>query len=229
MELAIDTSTEIAGIALSESGSVIAELTWQSGRNHTVELLPGIDYILSLKKGGMNSIKAIFIARGPGSFNGLRVGISTAKGFAFALNIPLIAVNTLEIEAYPFALSNLPINAIHNAGRGEIAVASYIQKNGWQCIKEHYLTTPEQLISSINEKTLFCGEIPEAVLEQLKSELGELAEIPDKTARMRRPGYLTELAWKRLNNGQRDDISTLQPVYLRQPPITESKRKIIKK
>jgi len=229
MELAIDTSTEIAGIALSESGSVIAELTWQSGRNHTVELLPGIDYILSLIKVDMNSINAIFVAKGPGSFNGLRVGISTAKGFAFSLSIPLIAVNTLEIEAYPFALSNLPINAIHNAGRGEIAVASYIQKKDWQCIKEHFLTTPEQLINSIKEKTLFCGEIPAAVLVQLKSELGELAEIPDETARMRRPGYLTELAWKRLNNGQRDDISALQPLYLRQPPITESKKKIIKK
>src|SRR4030043_35039 len=145
MELAIDTSTDSCSIGLSQQGEMIAELTWHSGQNHTVELVPNIVSLLNHNRASPQSLTAVFVAKGPGSFNGLRVGISTAKGLALALNIPLVGISTLEVEAYPFAFTKLPICPIHNAGRGEIAAAIYQQNDGCHCITPEHITTADTL------------------------------------------------------------------------------------
>jgi len=225
MELAIDTSTYLASIALSREGETIAELTWHTERNHTVELIPNIEYLLNQTKLNEKSLAAIFVARGPGSFNGLRVGMSTAKGLAFALTIPLVGISTLEIEAYPFASTGLLLCAIHNAGREEIAVALYRQDQGWHRLKEEHITTVDVLCQYIEEKTVFCGEIPPPVIQQLRQTLGERAVIPDSATRLRHACYLAALGWQRLEQGYKDNPASLQPLYLRQPPITQRKIK----
>jgi tRNA threonylcarbamoyladenosine biosynthesis protein TsaB len=229
LELAIDTSTNFAGVCLSDNGTVITELTWNSGQNHTTELVPNINNILSRKNVGIESINAVFVAIGPGSFNGLRVGLSTAKGFAFALNIPVVGISSLEMEAFPFAFTGLPLCPVHNAGRGEIATAFYRQDRQWQRLQKEHITTVESLCSGINKKTLFCGEIPETAITEITDHLGELAVIPPWSARLRRPGYLSYLGWQRLSSGQHDNPYTLEPIYLRQPPITQSKKGIVRK
>ncbi len=121
MQLAIDTSTDTASIALVRDAEVLVELTWHSGRNHTTQLLPNLSRLLD--KADIHSVNCIFVAKGPGSFNGLRVGVSTAKGLAFSLKIPLVGISTLEVEAYQHAETGLPVCPIFNAGRGEIATA----------------------------------------------------------------------------------------------------------
>src|SRR4030043_300257 len=143
MELAIDTSTNFCSIGLSRQGETIAELTWRSEQSHTVELVPNIVRLLNQAKITPQSLRAVFVAKGPGSFNGLRVGISTAKGLALALSIPLVGISTLEVEAYPFAFTKLPICPIHNAGRGEIAAAVYQLKGTWQCLTSEHITTTD--------------------------------------------------------------------------------------
>jgi tRNA threonylcarbamoyl adenosine modification protein YeaZ len=228
MELAIDTSTEYTGIALAEHGEPLIELTWHSGQNHTTELIPGIDRVLGLKKIAPTALGAIVVAKGPGSFNGLRVGLSTAKGFALALGVPLVAVSTMEVEAYAFAYSGLPICAIHSAGRIEIAVAKYQKQIEWQCIETEHLTNIADFIGSITSRTIFCGEIPDSVIDTLKEKFADLAVIPDHPVRMRRPGLLATLGWQKLQNGIKTDPSNLQPIYLRQPPITLRKTKTLK-
>jgi tRNA threonylcarbamoyladenosine biosynthesis protein TsaB len=229
MELAIDTSTEFAGVALSDSGVLLAEHLWRSNQNHTRELSPQIENLLNQKHIVMNDIKAVFIAKGPGSFNGLRVGISTAKGLAFALKIPLVSISTLEMAAFPFAYTGLPICAVHNGGRGELAVAFYRMSRTWKCLEPEKLITVEMLCQQTLKKTLFCGEIPEDALPELKAELGTRAVIPSQAARQRHPGYLSELGWRRWQKGEQDDVAALQPIYMRQPPITQRKDRIIKK
>ena len=221
MELAIDTSTDSCNIGLSQQGEMIAELTWHSGQSHTVELVPNVVSLLNQNKTNPQSLTAVFVAKGPGSFNGLRVGISTAKGLALALNIPLVGISTLEIEAYPFAFTGLPLCPIHNAGRGEIATALYQQTDGWHCLAEEHITTVDALCQQIKRKTLFCGEIPPSVIERLQQKLDTRAIIPDAAARLRHATSLTALGWQRLNRGNIDNPATLQPLYLRQPPITE--------
>jgi len=225
MEIAIDTSTAWGGAAISQDGNLLAELTWKPGQNHTSELFPNIERLLQTAKTDIKSLTAVFVATGPGSFNGLRAGISAAKGLAFSLNIPLVGISTLEAEALPFAFTGLPLCPIHDAGRGEIAAALYRRANSWQQLKEEYLTTVETLCAEVNEKTIFCGEIPPAAMGLILASLGEKAVIPGWEQRLRRPGYISYLGWRRLQSGREDNPATLQPIYLRQPPITQRKKK----
>jgi len=225
MELAIDTSSNISSLALSREGEILAELTWQTAQNHTVEVMCRLDYLLSIARVTPDSLKAIIVAKGPGSFNGLRVGISIAKGIAFSLNIPILGISTLEAEAYPFAYTGLPLCPIHKAGRGEIAAALYQQKdNEWCRWKEEYLTTLENLCQEIRGETLFCGEITTDMATAIAQNLGSRAIIPQAFARLHRAGFLAVLGWHKLNKGEKDDLTTLQPIYLRPPHITKPKR-----
>jgi tRNA threonylcarbamoyl adenosine modification protein YeaZ len=226
MVLSIDTSSAYAGIALAADGNILAELTWNSGQWHTVDLVPGIEFLFKMAKINKKDVKAVFVATGPGSFNGLRVGISAAKGIAYSLEIPIVGISTMEIAAFPFAFSKVLMCSIHGAGRSEIAVSFFRETvDGWKCLEEAYLSTVDDLCNKISETTIFCGEIPETAIEQLKSKLGEKAIIPPPEARMRRGSFLVSLGMQRLKEGKADDVSTLQPVYLRPPPITERKVK----
>jgi len=228
MELAIDTATEIASIALSSEGKVEAEMSWPSGQNHTVELIPNLLHLLRQAKiepggetGGVwrDKIQAIIVSKGPGSFNGLRVGVSTAKGLAFALDIPLVGIGTLEVEAFPYAETGLPVCPLQEAGRGEIATALYQIQNGeWQKIVAEHITTVEGLCPDIVSRTLFCGRFSPHTAKQIAENLGERAVILPGT--LRRAGFLAELGWKRLERGDIDQPATLQPLYLRRPAIT---------
>jgi tRNA threonylcarbamoyl adenosine modification protein YeaZ len=225
MELAIDTSSDIVSIAFSHKGVVLASLTWQTTRNHTIELLPNLVCLLQQVKIEPGSIEAIMVARGPGSFNGLRVGISTAKGLAFGLNIPLLGVNTLEADAYPFAFTWLPVRPVQKAGCGEIATALYRQKGDeWQRLEAENLTTVRALCRKTKRRTLFCGEIPVDIICEIQQNLGRKAII-SRSGGPYRVRSLAILGWQKLNGGEEDDPVTLQPLYLRPPHITKPKEK----
>ncbi len=219
MELAIDTSTDIASIALSQKGELVAEMTWPSGQNHTVELLPNLLHMLQQAKAEIQQIDAIIVAKGPGSFNGLRVGVATAKGMAFSLGIPLVGIGTLEAEAFPHALTGLPICPLQNAGRGEVATALFQLKGGeWLKLAEEHITTVEELCQVIASKTLFCGRFSPDIAQQIERRLGKRMVMVRGT--LPRAGSLTQLGWKRLKRGESDDPAALQPLYLRRPAVT---------
>jgi tRNA threonylcarbamoyl adenosine modification protein YeaZ len=223
MLLAIDTSTDSAGLALVQDGRTLAETTWRCGQNHSVELLPHLTRLLEEAEVELKSVGCILVARGPGSFNGLRVGLSTAKGLAFSLGIPIIGISSLELEAGQHAESDLPIGPIFNAGRGEIATALYQNKDNWQQLTPEHITTVDALDSEIKGKTLFCGEYVPAIAGQLRKRLKDKAVIaPDKP---RRSSRLAELAKGRLEAGDYDSPATLQPLYLRRPAITRRRHR----
>jgi len=224
MLLAIDTSTDNASLALVQDGKVLAEANWHCQQNHTVELLPHLARLLDEAKAGISSISAVVVARGPGSFNGLRVGISTAKGLAFSLGVPVIGISSLEVVAYEHAETGLPVCPIFNAGRGEIAAAVYQNKdNQWSQLVAEHITTVDALCSGITAKTIFCGEFAPQVAKELKKRLGERAVIA--TAEPHRARLLAELAKRRLDAGDYDNAATLQPLYLRRPAITQPKHR----
>ena len=225
MYLAIDTSTDNAGLAIVEDGRVIAELNWHCNRNHSVELMPRLGQLLQQAKLELQSASGIIVAKGPGSFNGLRVGVSTAKGLAFSLNVPLAGISTLEAAAWQHSASGLPVCPVFNAGRGEVAAAVYGQKGGqWQLLLENHITSIEELCRKIKVKTIFCGEAAESCFKQVKELLGQKAIIASPAARLRRAAFLAELGIMRLEAGDCDNPASLQPIYLRQPPITRPKR-----
>jgi len=224
MILAIDTSTDNASIALVQGDEVLAESNWRCEQNHSVELLPHLMRLLDEAKAGISSVSCVIVAKGPGSFNGLRAGISTAKGLAFSLGIPIIGISSLEVVAYQHAESGLPICPIFNAGRGEIATAIYQRKdNGWCQVVAEHITTLDALCSGITTKTIFCGEFVPQIASELKKRLGERAIIA--TAEPRRARLLAELGRQRFEAGDYDNPTTLQPLYLRRPAITQPKHR----
>jgi len=226
MQLAIDTSTDTTSLALIQESGVLTELTWRCEQNHSVELLPRLVDLLRQAGASLQSIDGIIVARGPGSFNALRVGVSTAKGLAFSLGIPIVGISTLEAEAYQHNETDLPICPIFNAGREEIAAAIYQMKsNQWQRIIGEHITTVEALCAQIATKTLFCGEFISSIAEELKKRLGQRAIISSSPATLRRVGFLAELGQKRLQSGDHDNSATLHPLYLRRPPITKRKHR----
>ncbi len=226
MRLAIDTSTDIASLALIDGGELKAELTWQCGQNHSTQLLPRLADMLSQAGLSPVSLSGIIVARGPGSYNGLRVGISVAKGLAFSLGIPLVGISSLELAAYQHAETGLPVCPIFGAGRGEIAAAIYRKKyNRWQGVLSEQVTTLEKLCSWITTRTIFCGEITPYIASRLKEILEQKALITSPAARFRRAGFLAELGEKQLKIGCYNDPASLSPIYLRRPHITKPKKR----
>lgn len=98
--LGIETSTTITSVALSEEDKILGQITIKAATTHSKALLPMIDYLLDLINVKLNSIDVFAVSGGPGSFTGLRVGFSAAKGFAVAGNKPIAVVPTLEGIAY---------------------------------------------------------------------------------------------------------------------------------
>lgn len=226
MQLAIDTSTSTASLALSQDSELMAEVTWYCGQNHSTQLLASLTSLLNQAGINLQAISAIIVARGPGSFNGLRVGISTAKGLAFSLGIPVVGISSLEVDAYQHAETGLPVCPIFNAGRGEIAAGIYQQKNNkWRQLTAEHITTLEILCSQITTKTIFCGDYIPLIAPRLKKLLRQRAIISTPAARLRRAGFLAELGQKRLEAGNYDNLATLQPLYLRRPQITKPKHR----
>lgn len=213
MELSIDTASELASIALSREGRVEAEITWRCERNHTVELLPAIDKLLADAGVRKSGLAAVFVCLGPGMYTGLRVGISVAQGLARALTLPALGVGRLELDAYPHAAFPGPIVAVHRAGRGELAWATY-QSNPWRELTPPGLSKPEQLAEVIPNGALVTGEVDEALATLLRSR-ASIVEPPTYG----RARSLAALAYPRLKAGETAEPALLRPIYLRPPAI----------
>ncbi len=226
MQLAIDTATDTASLVLIQNGEVLAESTWRCEQSHTTQLLPHLVDLLNQHNLSLQSVDCIIVVRGPGSYNGLRVGISTAKGLAFSLGIPIIGISSLELAAYQHADTGLPICPILNAGRGEIATAIYQKKNNkWSQLAPEHITTVDQLLPQITTKTVFCGEFVPSIATELRNQLKEKAVIPPPAIPAQRASLFAKLGQMRLEAGEYDDPLTLQPLYLRRPQITTPKHR----
>jgi tRNA threonylcarbamoyladenosine biosynthesis protein TsaB len=217
MLVAIDTSTAYASLALHDGFQVRVEHTWESPRRHTVELLPRLAAALEQLALSPEHLSGVAVTRGPGSFTGLRVGLAAAKGLALARGLPLVGVPTPDVVAAAQGRSRRPLCVVLKAGRGRICAAIYRWRGGeWQTRAEPHLTTWAALAEETTSPTLFCGEVDPVGAEALAS-LGELAVLLPAATRLRRAGFLAEIAWRRLNRGETDDPATLTPIYLQHP------------
>lgn len=220
MLLALDTSTRIASVALFHEGSLRDECTWWSELNHTTELGPVVATMLSRQAVVPAQLEAVAVAVGPGSFNGLRVGVSMAKGMAQGLGIPVIGISTLEVLAYQQRRFRGLIRPVLNAGRGEVATALFrVYRGNWRRVEKDRLSTLEELIAGTARRTLFCGEISSSAAEQISQAPSGRAVVAGEVASWRRAGFLAELASQRLQAGGAGQADALEPVYLRRPSI----------
>lgn len=220
MLLAIDTATRMAGLALYDpaAGRILGEETWYSNENHSVELMPRVARLMHTQSLAPAGLTGLAVSLGPGSFTGLRTGVSTAKGLALALKVPLVGIPTLEVTARPHMSQRLPIWAILQAGRGRICVAHYLRQRGrWSRQGSYRLTTVDALAEQVDNKAaLFCGEIDAREAGLLRQHMGEEAVIVTPAASPRRAAYLAEIGWEQLARGDHDDPITMSPIYLHQ-------------
>src|SRR5579884_2353426 len=124
--LALDTSTRQASIALCSESELYGEYTWHVGNNHSVELLENVRHLLTECQVAFSQLDAVAVAIGPGSFNGVRVALATAKALAFSLGKPLVGVSTLDILAARQQQWLGPVCAVQEAGRSELYAACYL-------------------------------------------------------------------------------------------------------
>jgi tRNA threonylcarbamoyladenosine biosynthesis protein TsaB len=218
--LAVDTSTRAIGLALYDGAHVLSEATWTSQDHHTVELAPAIAEMLT--KTGLTpaDLGAVGVAIGPGSFTGLRIGLGLAKGLAFALNISLVGVPTLDALAASQPVREIPLAAVLLAGRGRLAVSWYQAVDGaWRSISQTEVLTPAELAERIQSPTLVCGELSDEDRRLLGHSRAKSAErkkviLASPALSLRRPSFLAEVAWRRWQAGECDDPASLSPIYL---------------
>lgn len=237
MLLAIDTSTNYASLALTDGDALLAELNWRVGQRHGAETLERARWLLRGQGVAMPHIDGVAVALGPGSFNGVRVAVATAKTLAFALNIPLYGVPTLDVIAWGARLAAEPIWALLDAGRGEVFAACYDSTEPFDIWAprpatddaaseggaRYLLTTPQALAARISGPVVFTGEVRQATRETLAQTLGDHARFTT-TMNARRGVWLAELGAQRAQCGAADDPRALEPLYLRRPNITKSAR-----
>jgi tRNA threonylcarbamoyl adenosine modification protein YeaZ len=200
--------------------------------NQTVEIYPRLDALIKEAGVGFKDLDAIAVTRGPGSYNGVRVGMAAAKGFAFALSKPLIGVSTLEAEAWRFKDLGRPIVAVLSLGH-DYAVAIFEMNDGkWtRTVAEQAMTTDE-LAAALPAGSIVTGGLPERLLKVLRQSDIEIDSDSDKSPSIplfqrgripSRVAALGKLAHERLWKGEIDSAASLQALYLRRPQVTPPK------
>jgi tRNA threonylcarbamoyladenosine biosynthesis protein TsaB len=215
--LAIDTSTDFAGIA-AYSDSNVVELRWSAGRNQTTSVLEQIDRCLKLGGIAVSDLSAIVVAIGPGMFNGLRVGVSIAKGLAIAGDTPLIGISTLELAAAPWHGLGRDVIAVVSAGRGRVVWQRFASCAPYAALNVPQNLTLDGLVEALSPESglLAAGEIPPTLADALS---GKGVIVRGGELGGRRPALLAELGIRRLERGEIDDLATLEPVYLHGQPV----------
>lgn len=213
--LAIDSSTEQAGLCIDD-GERVTELSWAAGRTQTVTLLGQIHHLLGLHGVTTPEIGAIVVATGPGTFTGLRVGISVAKGLVLGLGVPLIGVPTLLAAALPSIDTGRLVVPVVAAGRGRLVWAIYGDASGsWEPRVPPRNGTIEELAVDLRGQTdavLVTGEVDD---DQVLL-LAELPGVNVTTSALagRRPAAFATLGRQKLEAGDVDDPIRLEPTYL---------------
>jgi len=212
--LAIDTSTSWISLALYDGIVVRYEIAWQSQHHHTVELAPAIERLFLHTGTSSQALTGLAVALGPGSFTSLRIGLAAVKGLSLARKLPVVGVPTLDIIATAQPLDEKPMIAVLHAGRTRLAYAHYRVENGaWQPQDQPSAIEPQDLVKTITEPTLICGELS----EEARSTIGRRwknAIIASPARCLRRAGFLAEMGWERLLKDQGDDPLSLAPIYL---------------
>lgn len=157
--LAIDTSTTSGSIALLEDEQLVAELTICSKKTHAERLLPSIKNLLDNAHTKIEDIDGFALTSGPGSFTGLRIGLSTVKGLAWSLNKPIVGVSTLEALAMNLPYADKPICPMLDARKKEVYAGIYkFQDAECSCIMPDTAISPTALVERIQEPTIFIGD-----------------------------------------------------------------------
>ena len=179
-----------------------------------MELMSQTESLMKLRKVRPEQLIAIAVAIGPGSYTGVRVGLSAGKGLCLALGLPMIGVSTLDILAEAHDESCIPVRPLLDAGRQRYATALYRKVDGkLQRTGPIEGKTLKEIIGGIAERTLLCGDVAESQLSQALAGR-ELVEVSTPASSLRRAGYLAEIGWRLYHIGQFQDPAAVDAIYL---------------
>lgn len=220
MILAIDTATRWLGLALHDGTAVLAEVGWRCLNNHTIELTPAIQEMLRRGAATPASLTGIAVSVGPGSYTGLRVGLAVAKGMALANATPLIGITTLDIVAAGIGPQPGKLVVAAEAGRTRVCTAVYEWQPdaGWHASRLPSIDAWAELLRRLpaDDHLFFAGEISPEAARQIRAANKQFRVAPPAVS-VRRAGYLAEIGWRRLRQGEVTHADALAPVYLKEP------------
>ena len=221
----LETSSTIAGIAVIRDRQVMAEASQELGGVHA-EKLPGmLERIMGDLGMEWSEVEGFAISIGPGSYTGLRVGLSLVKGLAYVTKRPVAAVPTLDAIAFQVPCSRYPVHVLTDARRGQVYEARYDTSCGWpERQSEFRVGLLEDVLASIEDKVLLVGSGVDAYQPDIVSVLGERACFPPSGAGRLMASSTAFLGLENLKRGEQSDLNALEPLYLRktdfarQPP-----------
>lgn len=214
--LGVETSTRQGGVALVGDQGLVSEYTLNVEITHSERLLPAIDRMLSDAGLSLDALEGLAVSIGPGSFTGLRIGLSTVKGLAYATGLPVVGVPTLTAMAWSLPLVAAQVCPVLDARKEEVYAALFRYERGVLVqVMEDAALAPQVLCEKIRKPTLFLGDGLAVYGELFRRLLGEKLLVPPLASRGARPASVAELGRERLLRGERDATESLVPRYLR--------------
>jgi tRNA threonylcarbamoyladenosine biosynthesis protein TsaB len=236
--LGIDTSTYHGSIAIVENERLLSEFSIPFINSYSKRLISIIDDLLKKCEVKFKDIDGYAIAIGPGSFTGLRIGVSTCKGFSLATGRPVIPVGTLDAMAesildFGFRISDFKeyksqipnhksqihlICTLIDAKKGEVFASLYKKIDGKiKKITEDMAINPERLCQEINEPTIFFGDGVKSYGDLIKKRLKGLAYFYNDVPKNSIAASIAFMGAKKLERGDVPDTASLKPKYIRRP------------
>jgi tRNA threonylcarbamoyladenosine biosynthesis protein TsaB len=223
--LGIDTSTLVLAVGVVSEEKVLAEVKLDIQVTYSEILLSSIDQLLKNIQTRIEDIDGFSLAIGPGSFTGLRIGLSTVKGLAFALKKPVAAVVSLDCLASFFPYSNFPVGALLDAKKQEVYFAWYDTRKGEiKRISDYLVISPENLNEFIKEKTLLVGPGAKVYRENIEKSLKENAVFGDAFELFPSGAMIAKLGIEKIKKNEIENIETLEPFYIRKSEQELKKR-----
>lgn len=217
--LALDSSGLVASVAIVEEEQTIAEYTVNYKKTHSQTLLPMLDEVVKMTEMELDTVDAIAVAGGPGSFTGLRIGSATAKGLGLALEKPLIHVPTLEGMAYNLYGNESVICPIMDARRNQVYTGLYRFSGGkFQVLEEQMAAAVEELAAKLNERgeaVIFLGDGVPVYREQLEQGLNVPFMFAPANMNRQRAASVGLCGLDYLKQGKTETAMEHRPDYLR--------------
>ena len=214
--LAVDTATRSCSAAVTDRGMLLAELTVVNGRTHSRHLMSIIDSVIEMAELEIEQLDGFAATIGPGSFTGLRIGISTIKGLAYALQKPVVGISSLDALAWQCNQTPLLICALIDARKKEVYSCRYRFINQ-EMIKEasEQVGFPTDSVQGIHEPCVFVGNGAMLYRELIIDELRDLAIFADNSRNFIRASTIAELGLSKIEQEPAADAKILVPQYIR--------------
>ncbi|HPD00330.1 MAG TPA: tRNA (adenosine(37)-N6)-threonylcarbamoyltransferase complex dimerization subunit type 1 TsaB [Acetivibrio sp.] len=217
--LALDSSAMVAAVAVMEDEKLLGEYMLNHKKTHSQTLMPMVKQILGDLEMAPEDIDVFAASVGPGSFTGLRIGVTTVKAMAYALRKPVVSVPTLDAIAYNIPMSSYTVCPMIDARNNQVYTALYDWKeNSLERITEYMGIPVAQLVKIIKDadkKVVFAGDAVQLHEEFLKNELGDGCRLAPGSLRLQRASSVAHIAYIKASKGELENSFDMVPFYLR--------------